>query len=252
MRLWRPLPRAAGAVELLDRPAPLDDLHECLDDVARLNGLFGGHIVTLRHVRRLLRRIPRDRVATVLDVGTGSADVPRAVVRWARRAGRRVRVYALDRDLATLGVARSALAGYPEIALLAGDAVALPLRPRSVDVVISALTLHHLEPAAAGACLAAMDRAARVGFVVNDLYRSRGAYALVWLATRLLARNRMSRHDGPLSVLRAYTPREMRGLCAGAGLRGVRVQRYGPLLRQCAVQMKPPRGDGMAAGSAAP
>ena len=239
MRLWRPLPRAAGAVELLDRPAPLHDLRECLDDVARLNVLFGGHLVTLRHVRRLLGRVPRDRVATVLDVGTGSADVPRALVRWARRGGRRVRVYALDREVATLDVARREIAGYPEIALLAGDALALPFRPRSVDVVISALTLHHLEPGPAGACLAAMDRAARVGFVVNDLYRSRAAYALVWLATRLLARNRMSRHDGPLSVLRAYTPREMRGLCAGAGLRGVRVRRYGPLLRQCAIGMKP-------------
>jgi len=239
MRLWAPLPRAVGAVELLDRPAPLSDLRECLDDVARLNGLLGGHLVTLRHVRRLLRRVPRDRVATVLDVGTGGADVPRALVRWARRAGRRLRVYALDRDPATLGVARRGIAGYPEIALLGGDALALPLRPRSVDVVISSLTLHHLEPAAARACLAAMDRTARLGFVVNDLYRSRPAYAVVWLATRLLARNRMSRHDGPLSVLRAYTPREVRGLCAGAGVRGVRVRRYGPLMRQCAVQVKP-------------
>jgi hypothetical protein len=49
----------------------------------------------------------------------------------------------------------------------------------------------------------------------------------------------MSRHDGPLSVLRAYTPGEIRGLCAGAGVRGVRVRRYGPLMRQCAVQVKP-------------
>jgi hypothetical protein len=48
----------------------------------------------------------------------------------------------------------------------------------------------------------------------------------------------MSRHDGPLSVLRAYTPEEVRALCAGAGLAGVRIRRYAPLLRQCAVQVK--------------
>lgn len=239
MPLWAPLARAAGAIEMLDRPAPAADLSECLHDVARLNGLFGGRRVTLVHVRRLLRRVPRDRVATVLDVGTGSADVPRALVRWARRTGRRIRVLALDRDAATLGVGRRASRDYPEIALVQGDALALPLRPWSVDVVISALTLHHLEPAAAAACLAAMDGAARVGFVVNDLFRSRPAYALVWIATRLLARNRMSRHDGPLSVLRAYTPREVRGLCARAGLSGVRVRRYPALMRQCAVRVKP-------------
>ena len=239
MPLWAPLPRVAGALEMLDRPAPPADLRESLADVARLNGLFGGRLVTLAHVRRLLRRVPSDRIATVLDLGTGGADVPRALVRWARRAGRSIRVFALDRDEATLGIARRAVQGYPEIVLLRADALALPLRPRSVDVVISALTLHHLEPEAAGACLAAMDRIARLGFVVNDLFRSRAAYALVWLATRLLARNRMSRHDGPLSVLRAYTPGEVRRLCAGAGLEGVRVWRYAPLVRQCAVQTKP-------------
>ena len=239
MPLWAPMARAAGAVEMLDCPAPAADLSECLDDVARLNRLFGGRRVTLIHVRRLLRRVPRDRVATVLDVGTGGADVPRALVRWARRTGRPLRVYALDRDAATLAVGRRANAEYPEIVLLQADALALPLRSRSVDVVMSALTLHHLEPAAAVAGLAAMDGTARVGFVVNDLFRSRAAYAVVWLATRLLARNRMSRHDGPLSVLRAYTPREVRGLCARAGLHGVWVRRYPALLRQCAVRVKP-------------
>jgi hypothetical protein len=165
--------------------------------------------------------------------------MPRALVRWARRTGRRIRVFALDRDAATLEVARRAIDGYPEIVLLQGDAQVLPLRPRSVDVVISALMLHHLQPAAAAAGLSAMDRTARVGFVVNDLFRSRTAYAVVWLSTRLLARNRMSRHDGPLSVLRAYTPREVRGLCARAGLSGVRVRRYPTLMRQCAVRLKP-------------
>jgi ubiquinone/menaquinone biosynthesis C-methylase UbiE len=236
--LWSPLPRAADTLELLDRPAPHADLRECLDDVARLNGVFGGRLVTLAHVRQLLRRVPAGRVATVVDLGTGSADIPRALVRWARRAGRRIRVLAVDRDAATLDVAARVTRRYPEIVLVQADALALPLAPRSVDVAISALTLHHLEPAAAAALLAAMERTARVGFVVNDLYRSRAAYALVWLATRVLAKNRMSRHDGPLSVLRAYTPQEMRALCARAGVAGVRVHRYAPLLRQCAVLVK--------------
>ena len=103
----------------------------------------------------------------MLDVGTGGADVPTSLARWARRAGRRIRILALDRDPPTLAVARRAAARYPEIVLLQGDALALPVRPRSVDVVISGLTLHHLEPAAAVRYLAEMDATARVGFVVN-------------------------------------------------------------------------------------
>jgi hypothetical protein len=235
MPLWAPLARAAGARELLDGPVPFRDLARSLGDVARLNGIFGGRLVTLRHVRHLLAGYPPDRPVTVLDLGTGSADIPRALVRWARRAGRSLRVIALDLDAATLSLARRATVGYPEITLVRADALALPFRPGTVDVAISALTLHHLEPAAAAAGLAAMDEVARAGMVVNDLARSRAALVLVWLATRALACGPLSRHDGPLSVKRAYTPDEVRGLCARAGLRDVVIRRYAPLLRFCLV-----------------
>lgn len=239
MGLFPPLSRAEDAVEMLDRPAPFADLVQSLADIARLNALFGGRRLIVAHVERLIAAAPRDREITVLDVGTGGADIPTSLARWARRAGRRLRILALDRDPPTLAVARRAAARYPEIVLLQGDALALPVRPHSVDVVISALTLHHLGPGEAVRCLAEMDAAARVGFVVSDLVRSRAAYALVWLATRALTRNRMSRHDGPLSVLRAYTPDEVRALCEKAGLLDVRVTRYPRLARQCAVRAKP-------------
>jgi SAM-dependent methyltransferase len=234
MRLVRPLSRAAGAVELLDGPVPFAERARSLADVARLNGAFGGRLLTLRHVRRLLARLPAGRAATVLDLGTGSGDIPRALVRWARRAGRPIRVIALDLDGPTLEVARRTVMGYPEITLLRADALAAPFRQHTVDVAISSLTLHHLEPAAATAYLAAMGAIARVGVVVNDLARSRLGWAAMWLVTRLCACGRMSRHDGPLSVRRAYTAEEVRGLCARAGLERVAVRRYAPLLRLCA------------------
>jgi hypothetical protein len=112
------------------------------------------------------------------------------------------------------------------------------MRPAAVDVVISSLTLHHLDEAAAARHLAEMDRVAGRGFVMNDLARSRTAYGLVWLVTRLFTVNRMSRHDGPVSVQRAYVPDELRALCEKAGLFDVRIVRYPPLLRQVAIRSK--------------
>jgi len=233
-----PLPRAADTPELLDAPAAPAELARCLGDVARLNR-FGGLAVTLGAVRRLLRRLPHGRAVTVLDVGTGGADIPQALARWARRAGRPLRVLALDRDRPILGVARGGLGRYPEIALLEGDALALPLADRSVDVAMSSLTLHHLEPREAVRHLAEMHRVARVGVVVNDLARSRLGYALVWLATRVLARSPMSRHDGPLSVRRAYTPAELRALCAQAGLTGARIRSHPARARHSLLLARP-------------
>ena len=238
MALWTRLPRAAGAIEMLDEPAPLADLRQCLSDVARLNALFGGRRLTLVHVRRLAAWLPAGRALTVLDVGTGGGDVPRALVRWARRVRRPIRVFALDRDLSTARVALDLAGAYPEIVVVQGDARDLPVRSGSVDVVISSLTLHHLDEVAAVRHLAEMDRAARCGIVVNDLARSRTAYALVWLVTRVFARNRMSRHDGPVSVQRAYGRDELQALCEKAGLFDARIVRYPPLLRLCVVRAK--------------
>ena len=108
MALWTRLPRAEGAVEMLDGPVPLTDLRECLSDVARLNALFGGRFLTLVHVKRLAAKLPPGRALTVLDVGTGGGDVPRALVRWARRVRRPIRLFALDRDPAVARVALEA------------------------------------------------------------------------------------------------------------------------------------------------
>jgi len=220
---------------MLDGPSPVEDRRETLADVARLNWLFGGCALSLVHVKRLSSTRPPNRRLTILDVGTGSSDLPRALVRWARRVGRPIRVFALDRDPDTVLVARELNSRYPEITLLQGDALHLPVRAAAVDVVVSALTIHHFDPRAATRVLAEMKRAAAVGLLVNDLDRRWTAWTLVWLATRILTRNRMSRHDGPLSVRRAYLAGELRALCAEAGLRDARIIRYPLLLRQCIV-----------------
>src|SRR5260370_7103417 len=120
MRLFPPLARAGGALEIMDGPLPVafDDMACCMMDIARVNGLFGGRMVTMIHVKRLLAALPADHLITVLDVGTGAGDIPRALVRWARSEGRRIRVFALDRDADTLKIAAQVVRDYPEITFL--------------------------------------------------------------------------------------------------------------------------------------
>lgn len=233
-----PLERDADAVELMDRPTSFEDIAGSLEDIAQLNRLFGGSRLTLLHVSGLLAALPADRPVTVLDVGTGAADIPVELVRWARSSGRRIRVLALDRDGATLKYARGYASAYPEITPIQGDALALPVRPGSVDVVISAMTLHHLRSEETTRYLTEMDAAARLGWVVNDLVRGRAAYLLVWVLTRLFSRSAMARHDGPVSILRSYTPPEVVALCEKAGLFDVKVVHHRAFIRQCAVRAK--------------
>lgn len=221
--------RAEHALEFLDRPVPRADREAALRDIDRLNAWFGGHRLTRRAVERLATGAPS---VTVIDVGGGRGDFARRLARVARRRGRRVRVVVVDRD-ATVGGQDL------DVVAVRADAAALPFREGAADVVTASLLLHHLDPDAAVRSLAEMRAAARRGVVVNDLLRTRLTVALVWLATRLFARHRFARHDGPLSVRRAYAPDELRALAEKAGITRLAVHRYALLGRVVAVAEGP-------------
>jgi 2-polyprenyl-3-methyl-5-hydroxy-6-metoxy-1,4-benzoquinol methylase len=223
------LPRAENARERIDGPLPPMELRATLADLDRLNAWFGGYALTLARVRRAAAALPPGRPLVVVDVGGGCGDLAVRIARWARKVGRPVRVMVCDTDAATLALGRRRTAAYPEITLVRADATALPLREGAADVVVAALTLHHLDPEAAAACLAEMRAAARLT-VVNDLLRTRTSLALVWLVTRLLRLHPVSRHDGPVSVRRAYSPDELSVLAEKAGGRA-RIYRYACLGR---------------------
>jgi hypothetical protein len=216
--------RDEHARERLDGPLEPAERRATLEDLDRLNAWFGGYALTLRRVRRAAAALPPGRRLVVVDVGGGRGDLAVAVVRWARRAGRPVRVVVVDGDAATLALARRRTAAWPEVALVQADAAALPLRAGAADVAVAALTLHHLDGDAAVACLGEMARAARLA-IVNDLLRTPLTLALVWLATRVLRVHPVSRHDGPVSVRRAWAAGELVALAEKAGRRA-RVARY--------------------------
>jgi len=227
--------RAEGVPEVLDGAVAAPERAASLADIDRLNSWFGGYALSLRAIRRLSAEAPRDRPLRVVDVGGGTAAFAVRVAEWARRSGRPVRVVVVERDATTLRLAREAVAGYPEILLVRGDAAALPCRARAADIVTSALTLQHLEPAQAAAGLREMASTARIAVVVNDLLRRRLSLGLVWLATRLLGCHPISRHDGPLSVRRSYSSNELRALAEKAGARRVTIREYPVLGRLLAV-----------------
>jgi ubiquinone/menaquinone biosynthesis C-methylase UbiE len=218
--------REEHALERLDGPMPVADLAASLDDIERLDAWFRGYALTVGEVARAAARVPPDRTLVIVDVGGGRGDLAVRCVRWARRAGRRVRVVVVDRDAASLALGAAVCRAYPEIVRVCADATALPLGEGAADVAVSALTVHHLDRDGVVAALGEMRAISRGAVVVNDLLRSRPAWLLVWLTTRLFARHRFSRHDGPLSVRRAYAADELRALAEKAGLRDARITRH--------------------------
>ncbi|MGP1674190.1 MAG: methyltransferase domain-containing protein [Candidatus Limnocylindrales bacterium] len=214
--------RLSGVEERLD--GPLDDpraLAGNLRDLARVNRWFGGVRLSATAIESVA---PGGAPLHVLDVGTGGADIPLALIERGRAAGRLVTVTGIDSRPEVLAAAaiidpRATATG--ELTLHVGDGLALPFADRSFDVVHCSLVVHHLEPHAARTLLAEMCRVALRGVVVNDLVRGRAAWIGAWMLSHTLTRNPLTRHDAPLSVRRAYTVAELTALLAAAGLRVV-------------------------------
>jgi SAM-dependent methyltransferase len=142
---------------------------------------------------------------TLLDVGTGLGDVPAGVTRRAARRGVRLRTVGLDRapELAAAAAARTTHA-------LCGDAFRLPFPDRAFDVVTCSQLLHHFPEREGRILLRELHRVARLRVVVGELRRSWLAAGGFWLASWALRFHPVTRHDGTLSVLRGFTPGELR------------------------------------------
>jgi ubiquinone/menaquinone biosynthesis C-methylase UbiE len=236
----RGLRSRTAEAEWLDGPGLTErDLAGNLADIAMTNRVLRWTALTVRYVEQLTSGVPSSRPLAVLDVATGSADVPLALVRWARRHGRPVAVTAVDLNPQVLEVARRACARCPEVTLVEADALALPFVEGAFDLALCSTALHHFDPAAAVILLRGLARVAGRGIVVADLERS----ALGYVGARALAllwRNALTRHDGPLSVRRAYTPAEARALLRRADLAHGQVTRHFP----CRMVLWEQRGPG--------
>lgn len=235
------VPGRRATLELLDTPClPPGALAGNLCDLRRANRYLGGLALLRRHLLPAIAALPAELPVRVLDVGTGGADVPLALARWAERHGRSLTVVGLDRSAPVLACATDQARGRRALRLVRADAAALPFPAVTFDYALCALTLHHLTPSGAVATLAELARVARRGVLVADLERSWPGYVGTWLWSRACTTNALTRHDGPLSVLRAYTATELRALAAAAGLTHPRVYRE-PFFRLVLMASQEPR-----------
>ncbi len=211
------------ADEQMDDPAAdAEQLRRSLIFLRRINGLLGYTRGTLHHLQQFSRRWRPEETIRILDVGTGSADVPRAILRWAATDGFDVRVVGVDLHE---GTAKNAVGSLeePHLRIVRADAVDLPFGDGAFDYAICSLFLHHLDSEDVARVLSGMGRVASRGIVACDLLRNRRAYAWVKLMTAFS--NPMVRHDGPVSVAQAFTHSEVMALREKAGVGFARYHR---------------------------
>lgn len=222
--------------EMMDRPGQdYQLLKEDLAELQRINRALGGYRIPLRYLDQLLQRVsPPIRRFTVLDLATGAADVPRAIVTWAKQRSYAVEITAVDVNPDILRIAREHTVGWPDIRLEQQNLLALPYPPASFDIVLCALALHHFAAPDVIAILRRIHDIARVGYIVNDLRRNRTAIWLSRLMVNTVVTNPIARFDAPASCERAFAMDELRAMAAQAGMLNFRVRRH-PVFRMALV-----------------
>jgi hypothetical protein len=202
--------------ELLDTDAGTPaEIQASLADLRMINRWFGGTATTCAMVRQIAR-VRHLRRISFLEVAAGSGDVPEIARDRLRKDGLDLQITLLDRAVSHLNHgARS----------VAGDALHLPFRDDSFDVISCGLFAHHLEPSQIIAFVNQALAIARVAVLINDLIRHPIHLALVYAGFPLY-RSRLTRHDGPASVRRAYTPQEMKHMLRQTKAAGVDIESY--------------------------
>jgi ubiquinone/menaquinone biosynthesis C-methylase UbiE len=194
--------------EFMDRPdIEPQFIQKSLRFIRTVNRMLGYTRATISHLDAFSRSWTPGEMITILDVATGSADIPLAISRWARRKNFDVQIVGLDRHALTAGQAYERSRGDSKISIIRGDALGLPFDSGSFDYAITNMFIHHLDEADVVQVMREMDRVARRGIIVADLIRDRRAYA--WVSFFTLLANRRLRHDARVSVAQAFSESEM-------------------------------------------
>lgn len=205
--------RRADVDEMMDA----DDLDPAIyaaliADLARVNTITLARPPTLAWLAKATHGLDS---FSLVDVGFGHGDMLRAIAHWARRHGKTARLTGVDLNPRSAPVAMAATDPALGIRYVTGDAADIGFAP---DFIVSSLVAHHMRDGELVGFLRWMEATAVRGWFINDLHRNWIAWAGFRALATVLRWHPIVRHDGALSVRRAFVRSDWDRLLAAAGL----------------------------------
>lgn len=195
-----------------------NELHGALDQIASINKLLGGNSITLDGVKRLLKNHDKDVPVTIVDVGCGNGDMLRMLADYAMNNGFAFNLVGVDANSSTVAYAKQLSATY-NIKYECLDVFREEFGSMQYDIALCTLTLHHFSDEEIKQLMSTFKENAAIGVVVNDLQRSKVAYALFKVAGVILGLNKMAKQDGLVSILRGFRKNEIQNLAEKLGIK---------------------------------
>ncbi|MCC2684280.1 MAG: stilbene synthase [Paenibacillaceae bacterium] len=191
------------------------ELREALRHLRRLNRIFGAAAPTLYGVRQLWKEADKPQRLSVLDIGSGSGDVNRRLLRWADEHRIELMITLADVTEEACEEARLLYDNEPRIQVIRASLYELP--EGCADVVTGTQFVHHFAPNELPKVVQRMMESSRIGVVINDIHRHWIPWAAVWLVARMVSNNRYIVNDGPLSVAKGFRSKDWDNLGKALG-----------------------------------
>jgi len=184
-------------------------LRDALDNIAKINQLLGGNLLTLRGVQKLIRNISKKETITILDVGCGNGDMLRKLADYGYKKNINFKLIGIDANKFTINHAKELSENYSNISFLCHDIFEDAFREIQYDIVLCTLTLHHFKDYQIIYLLNIFYSNSKIGIVINDLHRNSIAYRLFQVICFIFNLNDLSKNDGLISILRGFKKEEL-------------------------------------------
>jgi len=203
--------------ELLDGlNIPMEQIRRNMYELDVINSRLGGHAITLRGLKQVLKHRVNTQPVHVVEIGCGGGDNLRVVKRWAQKSGQAARLTGIDINPDCVDYAASR-AGSEGIDFICDDYKTAKFA-EPPDVIFSSLFCHHFSDEELVFMLRWMQQHTTAGFFINDLHRHPLAYYSIKTLTRLFSESDLVKNDAPLSVKRSFTRGDWQRYFSAAGI----------------------------------
>ncbi len=205
------------------------EMSRALEELQYVNRYLGGVRSSLKALAQAEAEAKETKKRLeILDLGTGAADIPAAMVQWGCSQGRVVRVVGVDFNPFVCSWAQRQVEHLSQVEVVRGDALNLPFGRKTFDYVHCAMFLHHFPQEEAARIVQTMYGLSRRGIIINDLHRHPVAFRAISWITRRWSKSSMVQHDAPVSVLRGFRSVDLEELAHLSGIARFSVRRYWP------------------------
>lgn len=188
------------------------EMKNVLGDLKKVNKWLGGNSITLKGFEKLLRGFNKNDTITVLDIGCGDGEMLRRCAEYAKKNNLKYEGFGIDFNENILEYAENQSKDFPNIKFQKVDVFLEEELIPNCDIAICTLFLHHFNNEKIETLLKVLLRKVNKGIVINDLQRSKSAFELFKLISKLFLKTKTAKQDGLVSIARGFKKNELENI----------------------------------------